>query len=404
MQFSLAGNTAFTRFWIAETATVLAYQMVVVAVGWQVYDLTNSALNLGLVGLAHFCAQILFSIPAGHVADRYDRRRVVLACQLLQTAVAIALAIGSHAGWLDTEVIYAAAFGIGTATTFQNPALRSMLPGLVGDAVLPRAIAWSATAKKAATILGPALGGAIYLAGAPFVYAASALCFVAAGCTIVALRRPRSVAGREPVTLRFMLGGFAYIRARRVVLGAISLDLFATLLGGVTALLPIYARDILQTGPEGLGLLRAAPAAGAVMAALYLARTPLSRGVGHILFGSVAVFGIATLVFGVSTSLPLSLAALGVLGAADMVSQVIRASLIQLETPEAMRGRVTAVNQLFTGTSNQLGQFQAGVMATLIGTVPAVVFGGCGTLVVVGLWMRFFPALVRRQTLVRRRA
>jgi hypothetical protein len=204
---------------------------------------------------------------------------------------------------------------------------------------------------------------------------------------------------REPVTFAFMLGGFGYIRRRPVVLGAISMDLFATLLGGVSALLPIFAKDILQTGPEGLGLLRAAPAAGAVLASVYLARSPLERRVGSILFGAVSVFGVATLVFGVSMHLPLSLAALFVLGAADMVSQVIRTSLVQLETPDDMRGRVNAVNSLFTGTSNQLGQFQAGVMATLIGTVPAVIFGGCGTLLVVGLWMRFFPAIRHRQTL-----
>jgi MFS family permease len=404
MQLPLTGNPSFTRFWVGETTTVLAYQMVMVAVGWQIYDLTHSALDLGLVGLAHFCAQILFSLPAGHIADRLDRRRVVLACQLLLATVALTLALGSHAGWLGREAIYAVAFAIGTAATFQNPSLRSMLPGLVADVVLPRAIAWSATTKKAATIVGPALGGAIYLSGAASVYAASALCFVAAGCTLVGVRLPRRLTPHQPVTLRFVLAGFAYIRARRVVFGAISLDLFATLLGGVTALLPIYARDILQTGPEGLGLLRAAPAAGAVLASVYLARTPLASGVGRILFTAVAVFGVATLVFGVSALLPLSLLALVVLGAADMVSQVIRASLIQLETPEEMRGRVNAVNQLFTGTSNQLGQFQAGVMATLIGTVPAVVFGGCGTLLVVLLWMRLFPGLARRQQLVRQRA
>ncbi len=404
MQPPLTGNRAFTRFWVGETMTVLAYQLIVVAVGWQIYDLTSSALDLGLVGLAHFCAQILISLPAGHVADRQDRRRVVLACQLLQAAVALTLAYGSYAGWLGREAIYAAAFAIGLATTMQNPSLRSMLPSLVGDAQLPRAIAWSATAKKAATIVGPALGGAIYLSGPAIVYGTSAVCLVAAGCTILSVHLPHNRVLRDPVTLRFMLAGFAYIRHHRVILGAISLDLFATLLGGVTALLPIYARDILHAGPEGLGLLRAAPAAGAVLASVYLARTPLASGVGRILYASVAVFGVATLVFGVSVMMPISLAALVVLGAADMVSQVIRISLTQLETPEEMRGRVNAVNQLFTGTSNQLGQFQAGVMATLLGTVPAVVFGGCGTLAVVLLWMRFFPSLMRRQQLVRQRA
>lgn len=399
MRLPLAGNPAFTRLWTAETATVLAYQMLVVAIGWQIYELTDSALDLGLVGLAHFCAQVLFSLPAGHVADRHERRRVVLICQLLQTAVAIGLALGSHAGWLSSSFIYASAFAIGTATTFQSPALRSMLPGLVGDVVLPRAIAWSATMKKTAVILGPALGGALYLFGAQIVYGASALSFIVAGAVINGIRRRRSALRREPVTMRSILSGFAYIRAQPVVLGAISLDLFATLLGGVTALLPIYARDILETGPEGLGLLRAAPAVGAVLASGYLARSPLTRGVGCIMFVSVAIFGTATIVFGVSRSLPLSLAALVVLGSADMVSVVIRTSLIQLETPDAMRGRVSAVNSLFTGTSNQLGQFEAGLMATLIGTVPAVVVGGIGTLLIVAIWMRLFPSLARRQVL-----
>jgi MFS family permease len=399
MHTPLSGNTAFTRLWTAETATVLAYQMVAVAIGWQVYDLTGRALDLGLVGLAQFGAQLLFSLPAGHMADRYDRRRIVLACQLLQTSIATVLALGSHGGWISGPTVYLAAFCLGTATTLQSPSLRSMLPGLVGQEALPRAIAWSATMKKAATILGPALGGALYYAGADFVYATSAVCYVAAGFTIISLRRPPARNRHEPVTMRFMLGGFGYIRRHKVVLGAISLDLFATLLGGVTALLPIYARDILHTGPEGLGLLRAAPAAGAVVASIYLARSPLTRGIGRILFGSVAVFGVATLVFGVSAHLPLSLAALLVLGSADMVSQVIRASLVQLETPDEMRGRVTAVNALFTGTSNQLGQFEAGVMATLLGTVPAVIFGGCGTLLVVVTWMYFFPSILHRQTL-----
>ena len=401
MHTPLRGNTAFTRLWTAETATVLAYQMVAVAIGWQVYDVTGSALDLGLVGLAHFGAQLLFSLPAGHAADRYDRRRIALACQVLQTIIALFLAVASHGDWIAGPTVYLAAFCIGTATTLQSPSIRSMMPSLVSQDVLPRAIAWSATMKKAATIAGPALGGIVYVAGPEYVYATAGVCFVAAGLAIISIRKAPTRQTREPVTLAFMLGGFGYIRRHEVVLGAISLDLFATLLGGVTALLPIYAKDILQTGPEGLGLLRAAPAAGAVLASIYLARSPLERSIGHILFGAVALFGVTTLIFGVSTSLPLSLGALFVLGAADMVSQVIRTSLVQLETPDDMRGRVNAVNSLFTGTSNQLGQFQAGVMATLLGTVPAVIFGGCGTLLVVAVWMRCFPAIRRRQTLSR---
>jgi MFS family permease len=404
MQSLAAGHGAFTRFWTAELATVLAYQMMVVAIGWQIYELTNSALDLGLVGLAHFCAQIVFSLPAGHVADRYDRRRVILVCQLVQCAAAIALALGSYAGWLTSAAAYAIVFAVGTATTFQSPALRAMLPGLVGIESLTRAVAWSATTKKAAVIVGPALGGAIYIAGPAIVYAGSAVCFLLAGAVIVTIvSGPRASPPAAP-TAAYMLAGFGFIRSHPVVLGAISLDLFATLLGGVTALLPIYARDILQTGPEGLGLLRAAPAAGAVIASAYLARFPLNDHVGRIMYVCVAIFGAATVVFGTSQLLLLSLGALMVLGAADMVSVVIRSSLVQLDTPDEMRGRVSAVNSLFTGTSNQLGQFWAGLMATLMGTVPAVVFGGCSTLVVVALWMRFFPEISRRRRLHRSEA
>jgi len=317
----------------------------------------------------------------------------------VQCAAAIALALGSSLGWLTSAHAYAIVFAIGAATTFQSPALRAMLPGLVGIESFTRAVAWSATTKKAAAIIGPALGGAIYLAGPAIVYAVSALAFLVAGVVILGIRGGPRAGPQEPATLRTMLAGFRFIRAHPVVLGAISLDLFATLVGGVTALLPIYARDILQTGPEGLGLLRAAPAAGAVLASGYLARFPLNDHVGRIMFVCVAIFGVATLVFGTSQILLLSLAALMVLGAADMVSVVIRSSLVQLDTPDDMRGRVSAVNSLFTGTSNQLGQFWAGLMATLMGTVPAVVFGGASTLVVVALWMRFFPDIARRRRL-----
>jgi MFS family permease len=401
MALPLADNPAFTRLWTAETTTVLAHQMVVVAIGWQLYDLTGRALDLGLVGLANFCAQVLFSLPAGHAADRIDRRRVILLCQIAQAIIATLLAALTHRGLLTAPVMYSCAFAIGAATTFQQPSLRAILPNLVGNRLLPQAIAFSATIKRTAIIIGPALGGVIYIAGPNLVYGLSALLYVAAGIVIATIARPHRSPAREPVTIKFVLGGFAYIWHRPVILGAISLDLFATLLGGLTALLPIYARDILQTGPEGLGLLRAAPAAGAVLASAYLARSPLTRDVGKIMFLSIVIFGTSTVVFGLSALLPLSLIALTILGAFDMVSVVIRTSLIQLETPEEMRGRASAVNSLFTGTSNQLGQFQAGLMATLIGTVPAAVFGGLATLVVAGLWTRLFPQLIKRQTLVR---
>ncbi len=402
MQTSLFAHAAFTRFWIGDIASVLANQMLVLAVGWQIYDITNSAMSLGLVGLAHFGAQFLCTLPAGHIADRYDRRRVAAICQILQCAVAIALAAANHGGWLNSEIIYAGVVITGVAQTFQNPAMRSLLPSLVGTALLQRCIAFHGAAKKMAVIAGPALGGVVYLWGAGAVYVASAACYALAGAIIFSIHAPFVARNQAPATLQFVFGGLHYIFSKPVILGAISLDLFATLLGGAVALLPIYARDILQTGPVGLGLLRSAPAVGAVLASIYLVRVPLTRGVGKTLFACVAIFGVTTVVFGLSTWLPLSLLALTIMGMADMVSVVIRSSLVQLETPAEMRGRVSAAHSLFTGTSNHLGQFESGITAAWWGTVPAVVVGGVGTLIVVGLWMRWFPDLVKRETIAAR--
>jgi MFS family permease len=390
---------AFTRFWIGETATVLAYQMLVVAVGWQTYDLTNSALALGLIGLVHFTPQFLLLLPAGHFADRHDRRRIALGAQIVQLGVAVTFAGASVTGALSTAVIYGGSVFIGAAQAFQSPSIRSMLPALVERAELPQCIAWAGAARKMAVIAGPAIGGLLYLLGPGYVYGVSAIFFAAAGALLVSVRLPHAVRPHEPATLKTLFGGIAYIRGNPVVLGAISLDLFATLLGGTTALLPIYARDILDAGPSGLGMLRAAPAVGALMISIALVRTPLIRRVGRTMFACVAAFGVATIVFGLSRSIPLSIAALIVLGAADMVSVVIRTSLIQLETPDHMRGRVSSVNSMFTSTSNQLGQFESGVVAALVGAVPAVVIGGVGTLAVAALWMRLFPGLYRRDVL-----
>jgi MFS family permease len=394
-------RASFTRFWLGETATVLAYQMLVLALAWQTYDLTGSALSLGLIGLAQFGPQFLFTLPGGHVADRYDRRRVALVAQLVQLAVAVALATASALGALDTTLIYGGSFLIGTALAFQSPSLRSILPTLVERNELSKCIAWSGAARKMAVIAGPGLGGVIYLFGATYVYVTCAVFFLVAGVLLIGVRMPYSARPHEPVTLATMFGGITYMRQNRVVFGAISLDLFATLLGGTTALLPIYARDILDAGPSGLGILRAAPAVGALIVSVLLVRAPLTHNVGRTMFICVAVFGVATIVFGVSRSFALSLVALMVLGAADMISVVIRTSLIQLETPDHMRGRVSSVNSLFTSTSNQLGQFESGVAAALFGTVPAVVIGGVGTLLIAGLWMRLFPVLYQRDVLSR---
>jgi MFS family permease len=399
MPTSLLRTPEFLRYFFGQAFAQHAYQMLVVAVGWQIYDLTNSALSLGLIGLVQFVPQLLLALAAGHVADRYDRRRIAMVCMLVQGSMAAVLAAGSIGGWISSEIIYACALMLGASRTFQSPAMQSMLPSLVERVVFPAAINYTTALRNFASIAGPALGGGIYLFGAGTVYTTCTVLYVLGGVLVVTLRMPREARGREPATLQSVFAGITYIRSKPDILGAISMDLFAVLLGGVTALLPIYARDILLTGPEGLGLLRAAPAVGALLMTAYLARMPLNRKVGHSMYAGVAVFGVATIVFALSESMTLSLIALMVLGAGDMISVVVRSSLVQLETPDNMRGRVSAVNSIFLGTSGQLGQFQTGAVAALVGAVPAAVIGGIGTLVVVALWMRLFPSLYNRDTL-----
>ncbi len=365
-----------------------------VAVGWQVYHLTGSAWYLGLVGLAQFLPMFLLTLVVGHVADRYDRRGVARICQLVEGVAAGLLALGSANGWLTEKGILAIVLIAGAARAFEGPTMQALLPGLVPSFLIPRAAAWAASATQTATILGPALGGFLYAAGPAPVYATAGFLFLAASTFISLFHVERKPGRREPVTLRSLFAGIAFIRSRPALLGAISLDLFAVLLGGATALLPIYARDILTTGPWGLGLLRSAPAAGALAMSVFLARHPLRRRVGRTMFTAVTVFGLATVVFAVSTSFLLSLVTLVVLGAADVISVVIRQSRVQIGTPDEMRGRVSAVNSLFIGTSNQLGEFESGATAALFGVVPAVLIGGVGTIIVVIVWMRLFPRLV----------
>ncbi|HUJ17965.1 MAG TPA: MFS transporter [Nitrospirota bacterium] len=389
----------FVLFWFARVATMVAFQMQAVAVGWQIYALTGSALYLGLVGLAQFLPMFLLTLAVGHVADRYDRRTIARVCQFTEGLAAFALAWGSAAGWQSKESILAIMFVVGAVHAFEGPTMQSLLPGLVTAQLLPRALAWSASAMQTATIVGPALGGLLYTVGPTEVYAAAGILFLAASVFLGLIRAGRAPALHEPASIKSVFAGIAFIRSRPEVLGAISLDLFAVLLGGATALLPIYARDILMTGPWGLGLLRSAPAVGALAMSLFLARYPLKRRVGRTMFNAVAVFGVATIVFALSTSFVLSLVALAVLGAADVISVVIRHSLVQIETPDEMRGRVSAVNSLFIGTSNQLGEFESGITAAWFGAVFAVLIGGIGTIIVVALWMRFFPQLVRTDTL-----
>jgi MFS family permease len=396
---SLLRQKPFALFWFARVAAAIAFQMQAVAVGWQGYELTGSAFYLGLIGLAQFLPMFLLTLAVGHVADRYDRRLVARVCQLVEGLAAGALAIGSGSGWLNRESLLAIVIVTGAARAFEGPIMQALVPGLVPGPMIPRAVAWAASASQSATILGPALGGLLYAAGPTTVYTTAGSLFLGASLLVAMIRIQPVPPAREPVSLQSLFAGIAFIRSRPAILGSISLDLFAVLLGGATALLPIYARDLLETGPWGLGFLRSAPAVGALGMSVVLAHHPLRRRVGRIMFGSVTLFGVATIVFAVSTSFVLSLGALAVLGAADVISVVIRNTLVQIRTPDAMRGRVTAVHSMFIGTSNQLGEFESGVTAALFGVVPAVLLGGLGTIVVVLVWMRLFPELTQIESL-----
>lgn len=372
--------------------------MSAVAVGWLVYARTNSAASLGLVGLVQFAPMVCLTLLVGHVADRYDRRRIVATCQAIEGATLTALALGAASGRLHVAGIYLAVLVLGGARAFESPTLAALLPGTVPSALLARAVATSSTAMQTAAILGPAVGGLLYAVSPAVPFALAAACFLAASGCMSAMRLEQAAPRREPATLRSIFSGLVFIWQRKVVLGTISLDLAAVLLGGATALLPIYARDILHTGPWGLGLLRTAPAVGALAMGAALGRIPLGRHVGLKMFGAVLVFGVSTLVFALSTHIVPALLALAVLGASDNISVVIRTSLVQLLTPNEMLGRVSAVNSLFIGTSNQLGEFESGMTAALLGTVPAAALGAFGTILVVFVWMTLFPALRRADT------
>jgi MFS family permease len=396
---SLLQHRAFVAFWCARIASGFGFQMLSVAVGWQIYAITGRAFDLGLIGLVQFIPSVLLALPAGHVADQFERRRVVLLGQIVEWTAIVLLAALTMTHRIHETGILTLVFVIGVAKAFESPSMQSLLPALVPTSMLPRAVAVSGSAFQMAMILGPAVGGLLYVAGPGVVYLTAAALYLVAATMMARLRYEHTPPKREPATLKTLFAGVHFIRARKDVLGVISLDLFAVLLGGATALLPIFAKDILHTGPWGLGLLRAAPAVGALLMSVWLARHDMQRRVGMIMFASVAGFGAATLVFAVSTALWLSLLALFALGAFDMVSMVIRGALVQLDTPDAMRGRVSAVNAIFINTSNQLGEFESGMLAAWLGAVNATLLGGIGTLVVVGLWMTMFPTLRRRQKL-----
>jgi MFS family permease len=392
----LRRHRPFLAFWLARVSTASAFQMLTVAIGWHLYQLTGSVLDLGLVGLVEFAPRLLFMLHTGHVADRYDRRRVAALCQAGQGLVALALVIASSTDQVSREMIFICAFLLGSARAFEMPTTQALLPNIVPASLFPRAVAASASAMQSATIIAPALGGFLYALGSTWVYGPSVLLYVIALSLMLSLPARQTPLAKGPATMKSLLAGIHFIRSRPDILGAISLDLFAVLLGGATALLPVFARDILITGPWGLGLLRSAPAVGALLMSFWLARFPIERKVGRVMFTGVGVFGVATIAFGLSTSFWFSLAVLAVLGAADMISMVIRGAFVQLETPDEMRGRVSAVNGLFIGASNQLGEFESGLTAHWFGTVPAVVMGGVGTLVVTGVWIKLFPSLAKR--------
>jgi MFS family permease len=395
-----AGRAAFTHpafvlFQIARFLIVVAVEMQAVAVGWQVYEITKRPLDLGYVGLAQFLPGILLFPISGHASDRFERRHVLSACYAgFAVCFALLLTLAQRSVHSVTS-IYFVLILLGVVRSFNGTASRAILPQLVPEEHFPNAVAWNATTFQAATILGPSFGGILYAAfrGPSVVYAAATLTAIGALISTFRIKPELTARRREPMTFKTAFAGLRYIWREKLILGAISLDLFAVLLGGAVALLPVYAREILHTGPWGLGLLRTAPGVGAAVMAVALAHRPLRGRSGPTLLWSVAGFGVFTIIFGVSRSLVLSLIALFLLGASDMISVIIRATLVQLGTPDAMRGRVTAVDMIFIGASNEFGQFESGLTAHWFGTVPAVVLGGIGTLVVIAIWAWRFPEL-----------
>jgi MFS family permease len=390
---NLLAQRGFLFYLGARSFSEYSYQIATVAVGWQIYEMTGSALDLGIVGLVQFIPSALLVFIAGHAADRYNRKRVAQLCQIAEGLLAALLAWGTFAGWLTVPEIFAALAVLGVAAAFEVPAGAALLPGVVPEGTLQKATAFSSGAFQAAAISGPALGGVAYAIAPGAPYLLMAMFSLLAGMMSGMIRLQKPVGAKEPPTFDDLFAGASFVQHNPAILGTISLDLFAVLLGGATALLPIYAHDILQTGPWGLGVLRAAPAVGALLMTGVLARHALNRRVGLRMFQSVIVFGAATVLFALSHLIWLSLLALLLMGAADMVSVVIRTSLVQLATPDAMRGRVGAVNHLFINASNQLGQFESGITAALFGAMPAAALGGIGTVAIALLWMKLFPTL-----------
>jgi len=390
---TLLRQPSFLFFLLSRSLTRFSSQIGAVAIGWQIYDLTGSAFDLGMVGLVQFLPTALLVFVAGHTADKFERKRVVQLCQLAEAATALFLCWGCYGGWLTEVHIFIATFVLGMAGAFESPTISALLPLIAPQGSLQRATALSSAAAQVATITGPALGGIAYAVAPGLPYGIMLVFWLFSTLLTGAIRVVEPEAAKDAATADDIFAGVRFIRNNAAILGTISLDLFAVLFGGVTALLPIYARDILMAGPLGLGILRAAPAVGALIMTAVLARHAIDRRVGMRMFQAVIVFGVATIVFALSHWMWLSVLALAVLGAADTVSVVIRFSLVQLATPNDMRGRVGAVNFLFINASNYLGQFESGVAAALLGTVASAVLGGVATVAVALLWMKLFPTL-----------
>jgi MFS family permease len=395
----------FVLYWNARVFTAIASQMASVAVAWQMYAITGNAFDLGLVGLVQFLPSTVLVLIAGQFADRYDRRRILQICQCVEGIAAASLAYATFTGAISKDFILTAVFFLGAARAFEAPTMLSLLPAIVPAPLFPRAVAASSTAQQAATIGGPAIGGVLYLISPTSVYLMCFALYILAATQLTFVHIQSALAsGRPPLTFKALFAGVSFIRHNPIVLGVISLDLFAVLLGGATALLPIFAKDVFDVGPSGLGILRAAPAVGAISMMVALAHWPITHSVGKVEFTAVGLFGIATIVFGLSTSFWVSIIALALMGAADAISVVIRLTFVQLETPDHMRGRVSAVNSLFVNMSNQLGDFRAGIAAGLMGAIPAVLFGGLGTLLVVALGIKLFPELYHAEHFTGERA
>lgn len=392
----------FVLFWLSRFVAVLGVQIQGVALGWHIYavarddvhmDVKRAALTVSMIGLVSFLPVLLLALPAGEMADRHDRRRILLRCYLAEIVVAVGLAAVTFLGWASIPVLLSAAALFGTARSFFSPASTALGPMLVPRPLLPRAIAWQSLAWQTASIAGPAVGGILVAISPTLSYGVSAALYVVAGACVLLVRGNAQPEVQPGSRWALMKEGLAYVWNNKIVFGAISLDLFAVILGGATLLLPVFAKDVLHVGAEGFGLLRAGPAIGAAAVALWLASNPIRKNAGVIMFSAVALFGVGTLIFGLSKIMWISMGGLILLGGADMISVYVRQTLVQLATPDHMRGRVATVSSLFIGASNELGEFESGIVARFLGPVGAAVFGGVGAIIVTGVWAKLFPAL-----------